>query len=447
MTIVGVVGDVHHGSLEEPPPPELYVNFVSNPPFAPFVAIRTATDPDALALSVRQLVRGLDPGATLSEIRSMESIRRASVGERRFTLVLVSVFGVIALGLAALGVYGVVALVAAERTAELGLRMALGAVPRQVARLVVGDALAVTSTGLAVGLLIAAAVAQLMRSQLYGIAPLDPVTFIAAPATSSSQRSWRRRCRRYGRCGWIRCARCAPADERIDMRLSAFATLMVLCSVASLTARSDTRLAVTQRALVVHCLNGAAVPADRRSWTVTGPVTLAVTMRNQPRPGMAPAGDSDPGTAVIDFTPEPGHRYEVEVRAAAATFSQRVWPKGDWTPVVRDRTTDAIVSGHYRSGPTARPVRPGRADAARPLGERRLESIDQRVEARHQGAYGGRLRQVDPGPLEQGHRVVAAAGAPAATGTDRPPAARRAGSALPTSCIRAAVDAMHVAYW
>ncbi len=183
MTIVGVVGDVHHGSLEEPPPPELYVNFISNPPFAPFVAIRTAADPDALAVSVRQLVRGLDPGATLAEIRSMESIRRASVGERRFTLVLATLFGAIALGLAALGVYGVVALVAAERTAELGLRMALGAVPRQVARLVVGDALTVTCTGLTIGLGIAAAVAQLMESQLYGIAPLDPVTFIAAPAT------------------------------------------------------------------------------------------------------------------------------------------------------------------------------------------------------------------------------------------------------------------------
>jgi putative ABC transport system permease protein len=183
MTIVGVVGDVHHGSLEETPPPELYVNFPSNPPFAPFVAIRTASDPDALALSVRQLVRGLDAGATLAEIRSMESIRWASVGERRFTLILVSVFGAIALALAALGVYGVVALVAAERTAELGLRMALGAVPRQVARLVVGDALAVTSIGLVVGLGIAVAVAQLMGSQLYGIAPLDPVTFIAVPFT------------------------------------------------------------------------------------------------------------------------------------------------------------------------------------------------------------------------------------------------------------------------
>jgi hypothetical protein len=68
-------------------------------------------------------------------------------------------------------------------------------------------------------------------------------------------------------------------------------------------------------------------------------------MRNQPRPGRAPAGDADPGTAIVRFTPEPGHRYEVEVRADAAAFSARVWPKGHWTPVVRDRTTDRVVSG------------------------------------------------------------------------------------------------------
>ncbi len=86
------------------------------------------------------------------------------------------------------------------------------------------------------------------------------------------------------------------------------------------------------------------MPADQRAWTVPDPVTLAVTMRNQPRQGTAPA-DSDPGTAIIHFTPEPGHRYEVEVRADPATFSARVWPKGAWLPVIRDRTTERIVSG------------------------------------------------------------------------------------------------------
>lgn len=122
---------------------------------------------------------------------------------------------------------------------------------------------------------------------------------------------------------------------------------------------SESRLRVTQRALVVQCLNGLAVSPRTRSWTVTAPVTLAVTMRNEPRPGMTPAGDADPGTAIVGFTPEPGHRYEVEVRAEPMRFSIRVWPKGEWTPVVRDRTTDRVVSGppDWVSPPPCTPAR------------------------------------------------------------------------------------------
>ncbi|MGE0362433.1 MAG: hypothetical protein AB7H93_15625 [Vicinamibacterales bacterium] len=102
-------------------------------------------------------------------------------------------------------------------------------------------------------------------------------------------------------------------------------------------------LRVTQRALVVQCVNGAAVGARERRWRLPpAPVTLAVTMRNDPRPGIVAA---DAGTAVIGFTPVAGHRYELEVRSAPTRFAVRVWPKGEWTPVVRDRTTDTIVSG------------------------------------------------------------------------------------------------------
>jgi hypothetical protein len=121
---------------------------------------------------------------------------------------------------------------------------------------------------------------------------------------------------------------------------------LISASIAAADAQpSEARLRVTQRALVVQCFNGAPVAARTRAWTVTAPVTLAVTMRNQPRPGMAHAGDADAGTAIVQFTPEPGHRYEVEVRADAAAFSARVWPKGGWVPVVRDRTADRVVSG------------------------------------------------------------------------------------------------------
>lgn len=140
---------------------------------------------------------------------------------------------------------------------------------------------------------------------------------------------------------------------------------LLLMMPAPLAAQPDSaRLAITQPALIAQCFNGTAVAPRTRSWTVTAPVVLALTMRNEPRPGMAPAGVGDPGTATISFTPEPGHRYEVEVRADAMRFSTRVWPKGQWTPVIRDRTTDTIVSGSPDwNEPTCQPMHSGRAVA------------------------------------------------------------------------------------
>lgn len=183
LTVVAVVADVRHGSLERPAPPELYTSYLAGPPFAPYVVVRTAADPATMATSVRQFAHRIDPGVTVSDVRTMESVRLASVAERRFTLVLVAAFGAVALILAAMGVYGVISLIVAERTGELGLRLALGAVPRQVARLVVGDAVRVTAWGGALGLAVAAMVAQVMAAQLYGVGPLDPVTFAAVPIT------------------------------------------------------------------------------------------------------------------------------------------------------------------------------------------------------------------------------------------------------------------------
>lgn len=109
--------------------------------------------------------------------------------------------------------------------------------------------------------------------------------------------------------------------------------------------RSD--LTVTHRALVPLCFNSATVK-DTRHWKVDStPVTMAFTMRNQPRTNGQPhqrGADMPSGVAVISFVPEPGHTYEVEVRADAMAYSRRVYPEGEWMPVVRDRTTDQIVS-------------------------------------------------------------------------------------------------------
>lgn len=100
---------------------------------------------------------------------------------------------------------------------------------------------------------------------------------------------------------------------------------------------------VTQKYLVPVCLDGAPVKDDRH-WSLTSSEhRLAFTMKNEPRHAAAEAGS--PGFALIRFTPEEGHRYEVEVRAPETSFSTRVWNRGEWKPVVRDRTTDEIVSG------------------------------------------------------------------------------------------------------
>ncbi|MDH4064064.1 MAG: hypothetical protein OEW19_06665 [Acidobacteriota bacterium] len=102
-------------------------------------------------------------------------------------------------------------------------------------------------------------------------------------------------------------------------------------------------LRVTQRDLVPGCLNGRAVPQSTRAWDVEpGPVWLVLSMRNARRPGRV---TPEAGWASISFTAEASHRYEVEVRAGHMAFSTRRWRQGEWTPVVRDRTTNTIVSG------------------------------------------------------------------------------------------------------
>ncbi|MDB4951186.1 MAG: hypothetical protein JWM27_3835 [Gemmatimonadetes bacterium] len=121
--------------------------------------------------------------------------------------------------------------------------------------------------------------------------------------------------------------------------------LVVATSLASGQgpAQERARLRVTQPHLVALCVDGGSVSATQRRWRVgAGEHTLAFTMRNDPRPGMGP--DARPGQAVVRFRAEPGHRYEVEIRADALTYSRRVWKEREWKPVVRDRGTDTLVS-------------------------------------------------------------------------------------------------------
>ncbi|MGE5833776.1 MAG: ABC transporter permease [Acidobacteriota bacterium] len=181
-TIVGVVGSIKHGSLEETPKPELYITYRQNSPVAPFLAIKTSGAPAAIGTAVRQAIKqaGADPP---TDVRTMEQIRSDSVGERRFVLVLVGLFGLVTLVLAGLGVYGVITLVAAERTAEVGIRLALGASPMQVLSLVIGQAVRLAVTGIAIGAIIAFILTPLLAWQLFDVTPTDPLTYLSVAFT------------------------------------------------------------------------------------------------------------------------------------------------------------------------------------------------------------------------------------------------------------------------
>ncbi|HUU34853.1 MAG TPA: ABC transporter permease, partial [Vicinamibacterales bacterium] len=176
MTIVGVIGNVRHASLDEVPAPELYISHRQGPPVAPFIALRTSLDPAALADTVRANVRQFDRSLALYDLRTMTEVRTESVSQRRFILVLMAAFGLLALVLAAVGVYGVTTLLVGERTREMGLRLALGAAPASVLRLVLGQVALMTGAGLAVGLILAWLLSPLLVSQLYGIQPADPMS-------------------------------------------------------------------------------------------------------------------------------------------------------------------------------------------------------------------------------------------------------------------------------
>jgi ABC-type antimicrobial peptide transport system permease subunit len=142
------------------------------------MALRTSGDPAAQAPAVRRVLAelGADPPYN---VRTMDDLRRQSVGERRFVLVLVGLFGALALVLATAGVYGVIALVVSERTAEVGVRLALGATPSGVLSLVVGQAIRLTALGIIVGVSGSALLTRAIATQLFGVSPLDPATFAA----------------------------------------------------------------------------------------------------------------------------------------------------------------------------------------------------------------------------------------------------------------------------
>jgi predicted permease len=181
-TVIGVVGDLRHAGLDVEPASEFYIWYLQGPPVSPFLVVRTTGDPAGLAESVRAELKALEKDLAVYDMRTMTEVRAASVAERRFILLLAVAFGLLALTLAAVGVYGVMALVVSERTQEMGIRLALGAEPLRVLGLVVGQGLSLAVLGITLGFVASLLLTPLMSSQLYGIGAIDAMTLATVPA-------------------------------------------------------------------------------------------------------------------------------------------------------------------------------------------------------------------------------------------------------------------------
>jgi putative ABC transport system permease protein len=180
--IVGVVGDVRHLGLHEEPRPEAYIAASQAPPFGPVVVIRSSADTTVLISSVRALLREMDPNVPMFNIETMQQIRYESLAQPRFQVLLFGLFGTMALLLAVVGVYGVMAYSVSQRTHEVGLRMALGAQRGDVQRLVVGEGMKLTGIGILLGLPAALGATRLLDRLLFGVAATDAITYAVVGA-------------------------------------------------------------------------------------------------------------------------------------------------------------------------------------------------------------------------------------------------------------------------
>jgi len=175
--IVGVVDDVRSFSLGDPPDPIAYVPMTQVPTTAVSIVVRTAGAPSVLANPVRQIVRELDRDLPVYGVLTMEQRIADSVGRQRFYATLIGIFAAVALALAAIGLYGVIAYAVTQRKHELGVRVALGATSTRISRMVVTEGVALTAAGVVLGLGGALATSGIIANLLYGVTARDPLTF------------------------------------------------------------------------------------------------------------------------------------------------------------------------------------------------------------------------------------------------------------------------------
>ena len=177
--VVGIVSDVRDVQPQIEPQPKMYVPYLQLPQSAMQVMVRTRVDPMKMTAAVKSQIVAVDKDQPVSSVATMAQTLSESTSEPRFRSELLSAFALLAVVLAAVGLYGVIAYSVIQQTHEIGIRMALGAEPRAVSRMVVKHGMVLTLIGIAVGLAGAFALTRLLSDMLYGVQPSDPTSFLA----------------------------------------------------------------------------------------------------------------------------------------------------------------------------------------------------------------------------------------------------------------------------
>jgi putative ABC transport system permease protein len=184
--IVGVIGDVHETGLDAPVDNLIYLPFSQYPQNGPALIARTQGDPMAVARAVVQRLYEVDPNQPAGRIQSLEQYRADSIAAPRLTANLLGLFALLALAIAAAGIGGVMSLAVSQRVHEIGVRMAIGARPAEIVRMILGQGMGLALVGLAIGLATAFGLTRAVKSLLFEVAPDDPTTFIAVAAVLAS---------------------------------------------------------------------------------------------------------------------------------------------------------------------------------------------------------------------------------------------------------------------
>jgi putative ABC transport system permease protein len=176
--IVGVVADIHDVSLAKEPGPMMYVPFAQEPFWGAEIVVKSGRSAADVAAAIQAETHNIDPGLPVTKVETLPQAMNASLAEPRFRTLLLAIFGAIALVLATVGIYGVISYSVSRRTREIGVRMALGASPASLRRLVLGESAKLALFGLAAGIPAALASARFLSSMLFSVTPADPLTFI-----------------------------------------------------------------------------------------------------------------------------------------------------------------------------------------------------------------------------------------------------------------------------